>query len=100
MEQQLNKEDTVNRIKAATTNEPQNTTQETYNTRKTGNKADETRHREGAERNLCQSPTNGRLQASKGTLQWSAANTQNGNNKTSSRTGKNTRNKFTSINHT
>jgi hypothetical protein len=32
MEQQLNKEDTVDRIKAATTNEPQNTTQETYAT--------------------------------------------------------------------
>jgi hypothetical protein len=32
MEQQLSKEDTVNRIKAATTNEPQNTTQETYAT--------------------------------------------------------------------
>jgi hypothetical protein len=32
MEQQLNKEDTVNRIKAATTNKPQNTTHETYAT--------------------------------------------------------------------
>jgi hypothetical protein len=32
MEQQRSKEDTVNRIKAATTNEPQNTTQETYAT--------------------------------------------------------------------
>jgi hypothetical protein len=32
MEQQLKKVDTVNRIKAATTNEPQNTTQETYAT--------------------------------------------------------------------
>jgi hypothetical protein len=29
-EQQLSKEDTVNRIKASTTNEPQNTTQEAY----------------------------------------------------------------------
>jgi hypothetical protein len=37
MEQQLSKEDTVNRIKAATTNEPQNMTQETYATHaKTG----------------------------------------------------------------
>jgi hypothetical protein len=32
MEQQRSEEDTVNRIKAATTNEPQNTTQETYAT--------------------------------------------------------------------
>jgi hypothetical protein len=70
------------------------------NTHKTGDKDKETQHREGAETNLCQSPTNRKLQAGKGTLPASTANTQNSNNKPSSGTGKNTRNKVTSINHT
>jgi hypothetical protein len=50
--------------------------------------------------NLCHSPTNRKPQAGKGTLPESAANTQNDNDETSSGTGKNTRNKVTSINHT
>jgi hypothetical protein len=86
-EQQLSKEDTVNRIKAATTKEPQNRTQEAYTTHtKTKDKDEETRqnrkqkrrkirNREGAETNLCHSPTNRKLQAGKGTLPESAANT-------------------------
>jgi hypothetical protein len=63
-EQQLSKEDTVNRIKAATTNEPQNTTQEAYATHakpgtrtkkhhKTGSKSD-AKHDTGKEqRRIC-----------------------------------------------
>jgi hypothetical protein len=96
-EQQLREEDTVNRIKASTT---KHDTSGVRNTRKTGDKDKETRHREGAETNLCHSPTNGKLQAGEGTLTESTANTQNGNNELSSGTGKNTRNKVTSINHT
>jgi hypothetical protein len=46
---------------------------------------------------LCHSPTNGKLQAGEGTLSENASNTQNGNNGTSSGTGKNTRNKVASI---
>jgi hypothetical protein len=63
-EQQLSKEDTVNRIKAATTKEPQNTTQEAYATHaklgtrtkkhdKTGNESD-AKHNTGKEqRQIC-----------------------------------------------
>jgi hypothetical protein len=99
-EQQLSKEDTVNRIKASTTNNHKTRhkrrTQHTLNR----DKDEETRHHEGAETNLRHSPTNGKLQAGEGTLPESTANTQNGNNEPSSGTGKNTRNKVTSINHT
>jgi hypothetical protein len=51
-------------------------TRNVRNTRKTGNKANEARHLYGAERNLCPSPNNEKLQASEGTPQWSAPNTQ------------------------
>jgi hypothetical protein len=43
------------------------------------------------------SPTNRKLQAGKGTLSENGANSKKGNNKTSSGTGKNTRNKVASI---
>jgi hypothetical protein len=45
------------------------------------------------------SPSNGKLQAGKGTLSEIGANTQKGNNETSSGTGKNTRNKVASISY-
>jgi hypothetical protein len=50
-EQQLSKEDTVNRIKAATTNEPQNTTQEAYATHAKPGKKTKKHDKTGSESN-------------------------------------------------
>jgi hypothetical protein len=78
------------------------------NAHQTRNKDDETRqkrkrsrhqtpHRKGGKAIMYHSSTNGKLQAGKGTLSENGANTQKGNNETSSGTGKNTRNKVASI---
>jgi hypothetical protein len=111
-EQQLSEKDTVNRIKASTTNEPQNTTQEAYATHakprtrtkkhdKTGSESN-AKHNTGKEqRRICAiALLKENYRQARGNCRKVRQTRQIGNNKTSSGTEKNTMNKVTTINHT